>query len=241
METFYHANDVIHGYQIIQRVTEGRYGIIYFAKSDKYKKVILKQLKKSEEKNYSINYEQITMEKLNSNCFPKLLEYFIYDGYEFYVIEFIEGKVFEDITRRDKYNFSKQEIWHIADQLLDIIDILHKNGIVHRDIRLPNVIVKRNGDLVLIDFGLARFVSPKYSPGEDFWYLADFLIHLYYTNFKFIKLYKDEKPWYNELKISKQEKHILRKLMGLNKQYTNVEQVKKDIEKLRKTEVTMHV
>ncbi len=47
--------------------------------------------------------------------------------------------------------------------------MLHDNNVVHQDIRLPNVIVKRNMELALIDFGLARFIDGReYVPQIDY-------------------------------------------------------------------------
>lgn len=45
--------------------------------------------------------------------------------------------------------------------MLDIIAILQKNNIVHRDIRPPNVILTDSNELILIDFGLARYIDNK--------------------------------------------------------------------------------
>ena len=75
--------------------------------------------------------------------------------------EYIEGKVFEDLLVKDRYKFSKGEIYRIGSQLLELIEILHNKNIVHRDIRLPNVILKENNELALIDFGLARIADNK--------------------------------------------------------------------------------
>ena len=83
--------------------------------------------------------------------------------------------------------FSRDEIYEIAIKLLDLVEILHNKNIVHRDIRLPNVIIRSNNELALIDFGLARYVDDKkYMKKEDYWYIGDFLIHLYYSSYESI-------------------------------------------------------
>ena len=92
-----------------------------------------------------------------------------------YIIEYIEGKTFSKLVYSERYEFSKPQIYEVCDKLLDILDILYKNNIVHRDIRLPNVIQKENKEIALIDFGLARYIdNDDYTQDIDFWYLGDF-------------------------------------------------------------------
>ena len=80
---------------------------------------------------------------------------------------------------------------------------LHEKNIVHRDIRIPNVIMN-NEDLYLIDFGLARFVNnERYTPSVDFSYFGQFFLHLYYSSFEKTSL--KSKPWYDELVLSEEE------------------------------------
>ena len=85
---------------------------------------------------------------------------------------FIKCKIFEkfgDLSLRDfileDNVYSIHEIKHIIRQLLHAIDIVHQNGLVHRDIKPGNVIIeKRNSNVRLIDFGLAEF----YFPGKEY-------------------------------------------------------------------------
>ena len=111
---------------------------------------------------------------------------------------------------------------------------MHKENIVHRYVRLPNVIIKDNHELALIDFVLARYIdNEKYMKQEDYWYIGDFLIHLYYSSY--IPSSKEEKPWYEELDLNKEESIFLKKLMGIEEEYDNIEQVREQLEILKKT------
>ncbi|NBK99228.1 MAG: protein kinase family protein, partial [Erysipelotrichia bacterium] len=117
--------------------------------------------------------------------------------------------------------------------LLQIISILQQNNIVHRDIRPPNVIIKENNDIVLIDFGLARYIdNKKYTKQADFWYLGDFLIHLYYTSC-YEDLGLEEKPWFEELNITDQEKNFLKKLMAIDDSFINIEEIENELKQIK--------
>lgn len=49
----------------------------------------------------------------------------------------------------------------ITSQILDCLSGLHESGLVHRDIKPENIMLSREGDVKIIDFGLSRFVSDK--------------------------------------------------------------------------------
>ena len=142
------------------------------------------------------------------------------------------GFVVEDYLCERAYSFSRDEIYEIAIKLLDLAEILHNKNIVHRDIRLPNVIIRSNNELALIDFGLARYVDDKkYMKKEDYWYIGDFLIHLYYSSYESIS--NKEKPWYEELDLNEKELSLLRKLMGIDKEYESIQTIRNQLNELK--------
>lgn len=53
---------------------------------------------------------------------------------------------------------------HLAKQLFDGLNYLHKRGVLHRDIKAANILVSNSGQLKLADFGLARFFSKRGKP-----------------------------------------------------------------------------
>lgn len=234
MDKYYRRKDIVSGYSIMKIIGEGRYGIVYLAKNDKDEKVVVKQLKKNmlKETKEKLFYEEQILKELDYQEFPKFISKFNDDSREGYILEYVEGRVFEDILAIDGYKFTKDEIYKIATQLLDIVDILHNNNIVHRDIRLPNVIVKRDNSLALIDFGLARVIdNERYIKEMDYWFIGDFLIHLYYSSYEEDE--SEEKPWYEELDLNIDEKVFLKKLMGIDGNYKNMEEIKRQLNRIK--------
>lgn len=235
MDKYYRSGERVKGeYTIINEIGEGRYGIAYLAEDDNKENVVVKQLKKDmlKETRKKLFYEKKILQSLDYPGFPNFIGKFKDRYREGYILEYIEGRDFEDLVVKDRIRFTKEDIYRIAGQLLDLIEILHDNSIVHRDIRLPNVIVKRNMELALIDFGLARFIDSKeHVPQIDYWYFGDFLIHLYYTNYESTN--DEDKAWYEELDLSTNEEIFLKKLMGIEEEYDNIQQIKEQLRKIK--------
>ena len=216
MDRYYKIKEIVNGYSILNIIGEGRYGIVYLAINDKNERCVIKQLKKDmlKKTRKKLFYEEQILQSLDNPKFPKFISKFKDKYREGYILEYIEGRVFEDLLAEDEYKFSKDEIYKVCSQLLEIVEVLHSNNIVHRDIRLPNVILKENKDLALIDFGLARIIDDKrYVKEMDYWFIGDFLIHLYYSSYE--ETDSVERPWYEELDLNLEEKNFLKKLMGI--------------------------
>lgn len=227
----------IMDYTIIKIIGEGRYGIAYLCEKNTNEKYIIKQLKKdSVEKNKEkLFYEEEIMKLLDDKRFPKFIEKFDYDNTKYYVIEFVEGKDFYEILYFDEYEFDRDEIYDIAEEILNIIITLQEKNIVHRDIRTSNVIMNEKKDLILIDFGLARYIDNKrYKEEVDYWYMADFLLHLYYSSYNDEGMELEDKPWYNELDLNDKELIFLKRLMGIEEPYKNTDEIMTDLIKIKK-------
>lgn len=237
MDKYYKPGEQINGYSITEMLAEGRYGIVYLAESHESKKYIIKQLKKNmlRETKEKLFYEEVLLKKLDSPCFPKFMGKFILPNAKGYILEYMEGQVFEDLLMEDGHQFTKKEIYEIAFKMLDIIAILQKNNIVHRDIRPPNVILTDSNELILIDFGLARYIdNKKYVKKMDYWYLGDFLIHLYYTSYYFDET-EEERPWYEELDLTEKEKVFLQRLLEIKESYVELDEIRSDLKELEES------
>ncbi len=79
------------------------------------------------------------------------------------VMEKIEGANLQDwMKARKKKPISQKQALEWLEQLVEILDQVHKLQYFHRDIKPQNIMRKPNGQLVLIDFGTAREVSNTY-------------------------------------------------------------------------------
>ena len=237
IDKYYRPGENIKDYTIIKIIGEGRYGIAYLCEKNTNKKYVIKQLKKDmiEKSKKKLFYEEEIMKSLDNEKFPKFIEKFDYDNTRYYVIEFVEGKDFYELLYFDEYEFTRNEIYDISEKILNIIINLQEKNIVHRDIRISNVIMNEKKDLVLIDFGLARYIDDeKYRKEIDYWYMADFLLHLYYSSYD-EGMELEEKPWYEELDLNNEELIFMKRLMGIEKSYENTDEIMTYLINIKKT------
>jgi serine/threonine protein kinase len=87
------------------------------------------------------------------------MEYlFMSDLRLFFVMPFIRGGELYRFFKA-KRRFKEHEVKFYAAQIAMALGYLHKKGIVHRDLKLENILVDMNGYLKIIDFGLAKMLD----------------------------------------------------------------------------------
>jgi serine/threonine-protein kinase len=105
-------------------------------------------------------HEGKILKEINHPRVPKCLDLFALQESHFIVQEFIPGTPLSTMLENG-YSFSEAEIKQIILQLLEILGVLHTQGIVHRDLRLSNLILYDH-KLFVVDFGFARKFTPQH-------------------------------------------------------------------------------
>lgn len=118
---------------------------------------------------------------LNHPSIPRIYDYFSHDDRSYLVLEFIHGKDLETVINDTNGFLAEDQVISWAIQLCDVISYLHAHKpdpIIFRDMKPSNVMINHNGDVVLVDFGIARtFQSGQrgtmigtegYSPPEQY-------------------------------------------------------------------------
>jgi len=89
----------------------------------------------------------------------ELLAYFTQDNKQYLVQELIDGQnLAEEITQNG--TFSEEQIIDLLNNLLPVLQFVHSKQVIHRDIKPENIIRRKNGELVLVDFGAAKTLKP---------------------------------------------------------------------------------
>lgn len=79
------------------------------------------------------------------------------------IMEFLEGKDLGTMLTENDGVLEYKQAKSIMKQLLEILQKVHENGMIHRDISPDNVFVLKDGKIKLIDFGAARYATSGYS------------------------------------------------------------------------------
>ncbi|RUT03600.1 hypothetical protein DSM106972_052390 [Dulcicalothrix desertica PCC 7102] len=86
---------------------------------------------------------------------PTLLAYFQENNCLYLVQQFIDGQdLFKELQQQG--TFSEAHIKDLLQDLLNILKIVHQQKVIHRDIKPENIIRRRDGKIVLIDFGASK-------------------------------------------------------------------------------------
>ncbi|GII04811.1 Stk1 family PASTA domain-containing Ser/Thr kinase [Planobispora takensis] len=74
------------------------------------------------------------------------------------VMEYVDGSTLRDLLRNDR-RLMPERAAELVDGILRALDYSHRGGIVHRDIKPANIMITRNGDVKVMDFGIARAMA----------------------------------------------------------------------------------
>ena len=72
------------------------------------------------------------------------------------VLEFVEGQSFDQWLKSKPEAPSEDELRKVIAPLVDALQVVHENGIAHRDVAPDNIYIRDNGEAVLLDFGTAK-------------------------------------------------------------------------------------
>jgi len=154
-------NDFLEKYEISNEIIgNGSFGVIKKAKTIDGKNVAIKIVDKKKITPLllsSVLDECQILSKLDHKNILKVIEWNEDENNYYCVMDYIkDGDLYSLLKERE---FSKDEAFHILDQLLDAVEYLHNNNIIHRDIKPENILVSNSDsmDIVLSDFGFATF------------------------------------------------------------------------------------
>ena len=154
-------------YTIIKELGKGAFGIVYKAIKKKDNKYVAIKVEKKDNnsrlKNEVAIYNKI--QKKKNKGFPKIYELINMKKKLIIVMDML-GPSLEDLYDFCNKNFSIKTILMIGIQILNRIEVLHKTGYIHRDIKPDNFLIgskDKKSRIFMIDLGLAK----KYTNGDE--------------------------------------------------------------------------
>jgi len=147
-------------YRIVRQLGQGGMGAVHEAIDERLDTVVaLKETFFVDEKlRKQFEREARLLARLHHQALPRVSDHFNEGDGQFLVMQFIAGEdLFEMLNARNA-PFPEDEVARWADQLCDALDYLHTQEpqIIHRDIKPQNLKLTARGQIVLLDFGLAK-------------------------------------------------------------------------------------
>ena len=104
--------------------------------------------------------ERQTLANLNHPNISRLLDGGITDdGIQFLVMEYIEGIPIDKYCDNQKLNIKDR--LNLFLKVAAVVQYAHQNLVVHRDLKPSNILITQDGDPKLLDFGIAKILSPE--------------------------------------------------------------------------------
>ncbi|WP_102348532.1 serine/threonine protein kinase [Bacillus sp. Marseille-P3661] len=239
-------------YRIIEVIGEGSYGITYLATDiSTNTSCVLKQIKPSRRKlehvTKAFSYEKRILSMLNHPQIPSYRGSLNHNGHQFLIMDYVPGCTFEELIFNDGKHFDELMTFNILQQIVEVIQYCHELNIIHRDLRIPNILFNK-GKIFIVDFGLARFTNTithdennryyeiekqlrrEIHPNSDFYALGHFALFLLYSTFN--PQIDEEKSWEEELQLTDRSRCFLRKLLQLEKPYLDHKELNDDLTEL---------
>ena len=224
----------IPGYTILQKIGESEAAAVYLAiAEDLGHNVALKISKRKHTGNVDANSAdtgqrsimfQREFEAIAALDHPSIIDLFdygIHEGVEYLAMEYFPCG---DLKARLQNPLTADEAIAFLTEIARSLKVVHEAGIIHRDLKPPNVMLRDNGSVVLIDFGLARsllagdgstrtgvlrgspyYMSPEQAQGEA----LDARTDLYSLGVILYEMLAGKKPYLGASAIDVLQQHVM--------------------------------
>src|SRR5262245_42998306 len=156
-------------YRIVSLLGRGGMGEVYLAEDKRLRRKVALKLLPAQFTNEAERVRRFEREAAAASAtnHPNILtihEIGEVDGAHYIVSEFVEGETLRALIKRGRLGIS--EAIGIAEQVAGALGVAHEAGIIHRDIKPENVMVRPDGLVKVLDFGLAKLTERTTAASE---------------------------------------------------------------------------
>ncbi len=157
-------------YTIERKLGEGGMGEVYLATDNSLErfvalKILSNEFTQDADRIQRLKQEAKAASALNHPNIITIYEIGSFDSVEFIAMEFVEGKTLRGVIAETELSLA--DSLGIAEQIADGLSIAHKVRIAHRDVKPENVMLREDGYVRILDFGLAKLTNVAKRRTED--------------------------------------------------------------------------
>jgi len=154
------GEDFIPGYTLRLKVGESEKAAVYLASSAaRGHNVALKVSKTLRDEvagRQFLEREYTAVQAIKSPLVVEIYDYGVHAGYEYLAMEYLPRG---DLKARILRGVTEREALQYLQRIASALQVVHQAGLIHRDLKPPNVMLRENDAVALIDFGLARQID----------------------------------------------------------------------------------
>jgi serine/threonine protein kinase len=160
-----HHESTIGHYHVLSKISVGGMGVVYLAErndAEFKKQVAIKLVKCGMDNEFVLQRfrdERQILASLDHPYIANLYDGGTEDGRPYFVMEHIEGDPITEYA--DKKGLSITERLRLFQMVCQAVHYAHQKQVIHRDIKPQNILVTRDGTPKLLDFGIAKLLSPE--------------------------------------------------------------------------------
>ena len=213
--------ELIPRYRLLDTLGESPRATVYLAASEALNRnVALKVSHVSETDEAQFSREYAAIGAMRHPAVVDIYDYGVFDGREYIAMEYfpcgdLKARILNPITEGEAIDYLKR--------IANALSVIHGEGILHRDLKPPNIMLREDGQIVLIDFGLAKnlhsgtrstaagvlrgspyYMSPEQAQGEE----LDSRSDLYSLGVIFFEMLTGAKPYLGTTAFEVLQQHV---------------------------------
>ena len=152
----------INGFVLKKLLGEGGMAEVWYAENEIGKpaavKILFEKLTRNEQIVERFHNEAVMMVKLKHPNIRQVYGYGYLNNRHCIVMEYLEGDDLSDMMKKGR-RFTDAELRTWWNQIVSALNYTHAQGIVHRDIKPSNIFLDEDGNIKLLDFGIAKMME----------------------------------------------------------------------------------